>query len=117
LYKFESGSVVILYPSTDKQEVIDVDAVINRFPYGHRLMTMAEIVEDLGIPTTLPTDSRVRRYQFFHQFGFPKVTFEVKYTLPPIKPLSREGMQSSQTVMAKWIGEQPIPRKHRHIEL
>jgi hypothetical protein len=57
LYKFESGSVVIIYPSTDKQEVIDGDAVINWFPYGHQLMTMTEIVEDLGLPTTLPTDS------------------------------------------------------------
>jgi hypothetical protein len=61
--------------------------------------------------------SRVCRYQLFHQFWFPEVKFEVEYILPPIKPLSREGMQSSQTVMAKWIGEQPIPRKRRHIEL
>jgi hypothetical protein len=89
----------------EKQEVIDGDAVINRFPYGHRLMTVAEIVEDLVLPTTLPTDSRVHRYQLFHQFWFPKVKFEVEYALPPIKPVSREGMQSSQNVMAKWIGE------------
>jgi hypothetical protein len=31
LCKFEPGSVVIIYPSTDKQEAIDGDAVINQF--------------------------------------------------------------------------------------
>jgi hypothetical protein len=39
-------------------------AIVTRFPYGDRLLTMDEVVSELELPSTMPLKSRRRRYIF-----------------------------------------------------
>jgi hypothetical protein len=64
LYQFDGDSILVLSPSGETEEV-EGNAIMNRFPYGDRLLTMDEVVSELGLPSTMPLDSRRRRYLFF----------------------------------------------------
>jgi hypothetical protein len=116
LFVFKSGSIEIIHP-TSEREVLEGDAVINRFPFGNQLMSMKEIVAELGLSNTLPSDIKMLRYQFSRKVWSPKVIFEVEYALPRIKPLSVEGEESSRSILTNWIGGRPIPRKRRYVDL
>ncbi len=54
LYKFESNSISVISPSSETEQ-LERSAIVNRFPYDDRLLTMDEVVSELELPTTMPT--------------------------------------------------------------
>jgi hypothetical protein len=78
---------------------------------------MAEMVEALGLPKILPSQSRTSRFQFFGPIWFPKVKFEVEYELVRAPPLSGEALKLSEDVFDRWMVEPPIGRKCQEVEI
>jgi hypothetical protein len=114
VFQFETDFIIVLSPSGETEEV-DGDAILNRFPFGDRLLTMEELVDKLGLPSVMPTESRMRKYQFYGKVWSPKVKFDVEFTFPPSIPLSKEALETSKIILAKWIGSRPIPRKRKRM--
>jgi hypothetical protein len=57
------------------------------------------------------------RFQFFDPVWFPKVKFEVEHELVRSPPLSGQALKLSEVVFDRWIGEPPIGRKRREVEI
>jgi hypothetical protein len=57
LYQFDGDYILVLSPSGETEE-LEGNAIMNRFPYGDRLLTMDEVFSELGLPSTMPSDSR-----------------------------------------------------------
>jgi hypothetical protein len=53
LYQFDGNSFLVLFPS-NKTEELEGNAVMNRFAYGDHLLTMDEVVSELGLLSTMP---------------------------------------------------------------
>jgi hypothetical protein len=114
LYKFESNFVLVVSPSGETEEV-EGDAIVNRFPYGDDLLTMEEFVSELGLPVVMPSESKMRKYQFYGKVWCPKVKFDVEFSLPKAALLSNEALETTKTILSKWIGARPIPRKRKQM--
>jgi hypothetical protein len=71
LYQFDGDYILVLSPSGEKEE-LEEHAIMNRFPYGDRLLTMDEVVSELGLPSTIPSDCRQRRYLFLEKSGLQR---------------------------------------------
>jgi hypothetical protein len=54
------GSVEIIHPMSER-EVLEGNAVINRFPFGNQLMSMKEIVAELGLCYGINSVQKFRR--------------------------------------------------------
>jgi hypothetical protein len=114
LFHFESDFISVLSPNGETEEV-DGDAILNRFPFGDRLLTMDELVAELGLPSVMPTESRMRKYRFYGKVWSPKVKFDVEFTFPPSIPLSKKALETTKIILSKWIGSRPIPRKRKQM--
>jgi hypothetical protein len=114
IFDFKSNFVLVLSQGGEMEEV-EGDAIVNRFPYGDSLLTMEELVSELGLPSVMPTESRMRKYRFYGKVWWPKVKFDVDFTMPPSKPLSKNALETTKTMLSKWIGSRPIPRKRKQM--
>jgi hypothetical protein len=79
------------------------------------MLTMEELVDELGLPSVMPTESRMRQYRFYGKVWSPKVKFDVEFTLPPPFPLSKIALETSSHILSKYIGSRPIPRKRKQM--
>jgi hypothetical protein len=98
-----------------KMEEVDGDVILNWFPFGDHLLTMEELVAELGLPSVMPAESRMQNYQLYGKVWRSKVKFDVEFTFPPSVPLSKKALGTSKIILSKWIGSRPIPRKRRKI--
>jgi hypothetical protein len=115
LYGFNSDSIFVISPNGDKEEVEGV-AIVNRFPFGDRLLNMEELVIKLRLARTMPPGSFRRRYQLSSKVWCPKAKFKVNFYLPPTDQLSNKiVLQTRRTILTKWIGDQRIPRKREQM--
>jgi hypothetical protein len=76
LYKFESNSIWVLISPSGKTEQREGSEIENRFLYGDRLLTMDEVVSEPEPPSTMPSESRWRRYLFYEKVWSPKAKFQ-----------------------------------------
>ena len=88
-------------------------AIVTRLPYGDRLLTMDELVSELDLPSTMPSESRRRRYLFYEKVWSPKAQFQVDFKVPQAVPLSKKAGEITKTILSKWLGSRPIPRKRK----
>ena len=114
LYKFEGKSISVISPSGKKEE-IEGDAIMNRFPYGDRLLTMNEVVSELDLPSTMPSESRWRRYKFYGKVWSPKAKVDVEFNIPQDVPLSKKALEMTTTILSKWLGSSCIVRKRKRM--
>jgi hypothetical protein len=114
LFQFEPNVVLVLSPDGETEEV-DGDLILNRFPFGDRMLTMEELVSELGMPNVMPTESGMQKYCFQGKVWSPKVKFDVEFTFPLPMPLSREALATTKIILSKWIGLRPIPRKQKQM--
>jgi hypothetical protein len=98
-----------------KTEEVEGDSILNRFPFDDRLMTMEELVAELGLPSVMPTESRMRKYRFYAKVWSPKVKFDLEFTLPPPVPLSNMALETTNIFLSKYLGSRPIPRKQKYM--
>jgi hypothetical protein len=116
VFKFEPGFILVVSPDGQTEEV-EGDAIVNRFPYGDRLVTMEELVAELGLPTIMPSESRRRQYEFYGKVWYPKVKFDVEFHFSPVGKLSKQALETTATLLSKWIGSRPIPRKRKQMDI
>jgi hypothetical protein len=114
LYKFKNDFILVL-SSGGQMEEVEGDAIVNRSPYGDSLLTMEDLVSKLGLPSVMTTKSRMRKYRFYGKVWSPKVKFDVEFTVPPTKPLLKKALGTTKTILWKWIGSRPIPRKRKQM--
>jgi hypothetical protein len=114
IFQFEDDFITVLSPNGDTEE-LDGQSIMNRFPFGDRLLTMEELVAELGLPNVMPTESRMRKYCFYEKVWRPTVTFDVEFTFPPLIPQSKLARETTKLILAKWISYPPIPRKRKHM--
>jgi hypothetical protein len=100
LYRFKTDFILIVSESGETEEV-EGDAIINRFPYGNALLTMEELVDELGLPCVMPSEPRMRKYQFYEKIWFPKVKFDVEFSIPVPCLLSKKAMETTKTILSK----------------
>jgi hypothetical protein len=112
LYQFNMNSIVVVYPNGETEQ-FEGSAIVNRFAYGDRLLTVAEFISELGLPSSMPTESRRRRYEFSRKVWMPKVKFAVEFNIPPPETLSKKALDTSKQIVTKWITESAIPRKRK----
>lgn len=91
-------------------ESIEGDAVMTRFPYGDELLTMAEVVSELRLPTTLPSNTRTRQFHFYAPMWSPRAVVEVDFTVPDLPTLSKEARDFTQQVLRHVILSDPVPK-------
>jgi hypothetical protein len=115
LFEFKTNYMLVLSPG-GKTEEVEGEAIVNRFPYGDRLLTMGKLVAELGLPRVMPSESWMSKYRFYDKVWCPTVKFDVEFTLPQVGPLSKMGLETTKVVLSKWIGNRPIPRKRRRID-
>ena len=60
IFQFKDDLIIVLSPNGDTKEV-DGQAIMNRFPFGDRLLRMEELVAELVLPNVMPTESRMRK--------------------------------------------------------
>jgi hypothetical protein len=117
LYGFKSDYIFVISPNGNTEEVEGV-AIANWFPFGDLLLTMEELVIKLGLVRTMPTRSIRRRYQLSSKVWCLKANVKVNFYLPPADQLSNEiALQTTQTILTKWIGDQRISRKRKQMGL
>jgi hypothetical protein len=46
----------------------------------------------------------------------PQAKFEVDFKVPQAVPLSKKAGEMTTTILSKWIGSRPIPRKRKRRE-
>jgi hypothetical protein len=114
IFQFEDDFIIVLSPNGDTEEV-DGQAIMNRFPFGDRLLTMEELVAELGLPNVMPTESRMRKYCFYEKVWHPTVTFDVEFSFPPFIPQSKLARETTKRILSKWISSPPILRKRKHM--
>ena len=114
LFLFKTGCFIILSPSGESEEV-DGESILNRFPFGDCLLTMQELVLELGLPSVMPSESRMRKYRFYEKVWSPKVQFGVEFTFPSSIPLSKQAEGTTKSILSKWIGSLTIPRKRKQM--
>lgn len=107
------GDTVVITNADGDMETIPGKAVINRFPYADSLLTMEDLVVELGLPTTLPSEQRMSTYVFYDPIVHPRIRFNVDFPIPPLPPLSTEAICHTQAVLGRFISERsmPVPRK------
>lgn len=108
LFNFRPNSIQITF-SDGSSEIIEGDAAITRFPYGDSLLPMAEIVIQLGLPLTMPSNSRTRQFQFYDRIWFPRVDIDVDFDMPPLPILSLDAQTYTRQVLWEVLQE-PVPR-------
>jgi hypothetical protein len=114
LYKFESNYISVISPS-GKTEQIEGDAIVNRFPYGNRRFTTDEVVSELGLLSTMPSESCRRRFLFYGKVWSPKAKFDADFKVPQAAPLSKKALEMTTTILSKWFASSPIPRKRKRM--
>jgi hypothetical protein len=112
LYKFESNSISVISPSSEREQ-LERSAIVNRFPYDDRLLTMDEVVSEVELPTTMPTEACRRRYLFYGKVWSPKAKFQVDFKVPQAVPLSKKALETTTTILSKLFASHPIPRKRK----
>ncbi len=112
LYKFESNYISVISPSGETERM-EEKAIVTRLPYGDRLLTMDELVSELDLPSTMPSESRRHRYLFYEKVWSPKAQFQVDFKVPQAVPLSKKAGEITKTILSKWLGSCPIPRKRK----
>jgi hypothetical protein len=114
LYKFESNSISVISPSGETEQM-EGNAIMNRFPYGDCLLTIHELVSELGLPSTMPSESCRRIYLFYGKVWSPKAKFHVDFKVPQAVPLSKKAAEMTTAILSKWFGSCPIPRKQKRM--
>jgi hypothetical protein len=114
LYQFDGNVILVLSPSGETEE-LEGNAIMNRFPHGDRLLTMDEVVSELGLPSTMPSDSRRRRYPFLGKVWSPKAKFHVNFKVRQVVPLPKKAGKMTKTILSKWFSSRPIPRKRKRM--
>jgi hypothetical protein len=76
-------------------------------------LTMDEVVSELELLSTMPSESRPRRYLFYGKVWSPKAKFQVDFNVPQAVPLSKKAGEMTTTILSKWRGFRPIPRKQK----
>jgi hypothetical protein len=56
LYRFESNSISLISPSGEIEQM-EEKAIVTRFPDGDQVLTMDEVVSELELPSTMPSES------------------------------------------------------------
>ena len=114
IFQFTRDFVLII-SSNGQSEEVEGAAIINRFPYGDRLLTMEELVSELGLTRVMPTESKMRKYEFYDKVWYPQVRFDVEFNLPPVAKLSKLALKTTNEMFSKWLDSCPIPRKRKNI--
>ena len=114
LFQFEQNFILVMSPNGETEEV-EGDSILNRFPFNDRLMTMEELVAELGLPSVMPTESRMRKYRFYAKVWSPKVKFDLEFTVPPPVLLSKMALETTNICLSKYMGSHPIPCKRKHM--
>jgi hypothetical protein len=104
---------VVIYPNGETEQ-FEGNAIVNGIPYGDRLLTVAEFISELGLPSSMPTESRRRRYTFSRKVWLPNVKFAVESNLPPPEPISKKALETVKRVVTKSIQEPAIPHKRKN---
>ena len=112
LFNFQSNCVLVISPNGENEEV-DGDAIVNGFPYGDWLLTILKIGKQLGLPTLIPTQSQLSKFQLSDKIWCPKVQFDVEFNLPAKTLLSKEAKIMTRTVLAKQIDASRGPQKRK----
>jgi hypothetical protein len=112
LYQFNHGSTLVISADGSMEEV-EGNAIIHRFPFHDQLLTMAELISELELKGMMPSESRIRKYRIPRNLWYPKVKFEVDFKVPVVRPLSTKGIETTNRILNRWIGEPRIPRKRR----
>ncbi len=76
-------------------------------------LTMDEVVSELELPSTMPSESGPRRYLFYGKVWSPKAKFQVDFKVPQAVPLSKKALETTTTILSKWFAPRPIPRKRK----
>jgi hypothetical protein len=113
IYQFDSNFIVVVYPNGETEQ-FEGNAIVNRIPYGDRLLTVAEFISELGLPSSMPTESRRGSYTFSRKVWLPNVKFAVEFNLPPPEPISKMALETMKRVVTKWIQEPAIPCKRKN---
>jgi hypothetical protein len=93
LYQFNANSTLVISANGLREEV-EGDAIINRFLYCNQLLTMAELISELQLNSTIPTESRRRKYRIPRKVWCRKVKFDVEFNIPVVGPLLTKGMET-----------------------
>jgi hypothetical protein len=67
---------------SSKTEQTEGDAIVNWFPYGDGLLTMDEVVSELGLPSFVPSETHRCRYLFYGKVWCPKAKCDVDFKVP-----------------------------------
>jgi hypothetical protein len=115
LFEFENELLTITYPDGSVADY-ELDCIIQRYPFGDKLVTMAEMVRELGLPSTMPLDSRLRRYEFYSKVLQPRAKLAVEFDIPSFQKMSEQGAVICNSLLNKWISGRPlpIPRKRKY---
>jgi hypothetical protein len=100
IYQFNSNSIVVVYPNGETGQ-FEGNAIVNRIPYGDRLLTIAEFISELGLPSSMPTESQRRSYTFSRKVWTPNVKFAVDFNLPPPEPISKKALETMKQIVTK----------------
>jgi hypothetical protein len=84
---------VVVYPN-GQTEKFEGNAVVNSIPYEDNLSTVAEFISELGLPSSMPTESQRRSYTFSRKVWSPNVKFAGDFNLPPPKPISKKALET-----------------------
>jgi hypothetical protein len=76
-------------------------------------LTMDEVVSELELPSTMPSESGPRRYLFYGKVWSPKAKFQVDFKVLQAVPLSKKAGEMTTAILSKWLGSPPIPRKRK----
>jgi hypothetical protein len=80
------------------------------------LLTMNEVISELGWPSIMPSESRRCIYLFHGKMWSPKAKFDVDVKVPQPIPLSKKALETTTTILSKWFVACPIPAKGKQME-
>jgi hypothetical protein len=101
LYQFESKSISVISPSSDREQV-EGKAIVYRFPYSDCLLTMEEVICELGLSSTMPLESPWCIYLFYGKVWSPKMKFQVDSKVLQDAPLSKKTAEMTTMTLSKW---------------
>jgi hypothetical protein len=82
--------IVVVYPNGETEQ-FEGNGIVNCVPYGDLLLA---VVSELGLPSSIPTESQRHRYTFSQKVWLPKAKFAVKFNLPPPEPISKKALET-----------------------
>ena len=117
LFEFENELLKITYPDGSIADY-ELNCLIHRYPFGEKLVTMAEMVRELGLPSTMPEDKRLRQYVFYSKVMRPRARLAVEFDIPSFPKMSEKAAVIGNSLVNQWISGRPlpIPRKRKYTE-